>query len=267
MPDAIIHASIRLLIETKIHQNAISTPDHLVQIKAHLTKLHSGREATKRLLVITPDDVRPTILDSLTSKKDKRALVWSSFARLDQAIDEMLGEDTEVTSERESFLLRQLQMMLEDEYLLASSNDVVVVSARDAWPEYNQIHAYVCQPKRQFQQVSRVAFYTKGQIYPLVPKILEKHDDVLLVRGQHPGKLGQLVDRLIKEKRREEGGRNKVLLLSAPDSPDTLHLPGPIMNNSMSQTGKPIAFTMGQRYVYSERLKTAKTTQDLVSKS
>lgn len=256
VPDAIIHASIRLLLETKIERASIAVP----QIKRHLERLDAANEAAKVLLVITPDEVRPEVFETL---RDER-VVWSSFAALDQAIDEMLDDKYEVTSEREAFLLREFQNMLAAEGVLASDNDVVVVAARDAWPEYNQIHAYVCQPNRPFQQVSRVAFYSKGQIYPRVPRILERHDDVVMVAGEYPGMLGELVERLIKEQRREEGGRYKILMLSAPDSPETLRLPGPVLNNLKSKSGKPTAFTMGQRYVASERLLVAKTTSDLV---
>jgi hypothetical protein len=128
----------------------------------------------------------------------------------------MLDDKYEVISEREAFLLRELQNMLAAEEILGSENDVVVVAARFAWPEYNQIHAYVCQANRPFQQVSRVAFYSKGQIHPLVPKILESYDDVVMVAGEYPGTLGALVERLIREQRREEGGRYKILMLSGP---------------------------------------------------
>lgn len=255
VPDAMIQASIRLLIETKTERNSLN----LAQLKAHLNRLNETNESSRLLLVLTPDDERPKTLDLL---EDER-LVWSSFAALDQAIDEMLADKKEVISEREAFLLRELQNMLTAEHLLTSEKDVVVVAARDAWPEYNQIHAYVCQPNRSFQQVKRIAFYSKGQIYPLVPKILESHDDVPLFPGQHSGGLGQLVDRLIGEGRRDEGGRNKVLILSEPDSSDTLHLPDPIPNDLKSKSGKPAAFTMGQRYVSSEQLMKAKTTSDL----
>lgn len=54
-----------------------------------------------------------------------------------------------------------------------------------------------------------------------------------------------------------------MLLLSVPDSTDTLHLSGPVPNDMKSKTGKPTAFTMGQRYVASERLMVAKVTSDL----
>ncbi len=211
------------------------------------------------LLVLTPDDSRPAVLDELNDNR----IAWSSFALLDQAIDELLDDSKEVVSEREAFLLRELQAMLEAEGLLANPNDTVVVAARSAWQEYNDIHAYVCQPNRSFQQVSRVGFYSKGVIYPLVPKIVEIHEDVEMQRDAYARNLGELVNRLIDENRREEGRRHKVILLSSPDSPDTLKLPQPIPNDKRSKTGKPTAFTMGQRYVSSEALLEAQTTSNL----
>ena len=123
---------------------------NLPQIERHLSRLDEASETTTLLLALTPDDVRPAILDDLNDDR----VVWTSFALLDQAIDELLEDPKEVVSEREAFLLRELQSMLEAEGLLANPNDVVVVAARSAWDEYNEIHAYVCQPKRSFQQVS-----------------------------------------------------------------------------------------------------------------
>jgi len=175
----------------------------------------------------------------------------------------MLGDHHEVVSEREAFLLRELQSMCEAENLLASPNEVVIVAARSAWPEYNDFHAYVCQPNRPFQQVSRLGFYSKGVIYPLVPKILEVHDDVPMAVRKFKGTLGQLVDCLVSGSLRKEDERFKVILLSSPDSPNTLKLAAPIPNNQRSKSGKPTAFTMGQRYVSSQQLVAAKLTSDL----
>jgi hypothetical protein len=256
VPDAVIHSSVRLFVETKLNRNAVDRE----QIVRHLKRLDSATEAVRTLLVLTPDGSRPGVLDTFTDDR----LAWASFTALDQAIDEMLGDKYEVVSEREAFLLRELQNMLDAEGLLASEFDVVVVAARHAWPEYNQIAAYVCQPERSFKQVSRIAFYSKGQVYPLVPKILEAHERVTMVKGQYEGQLGALVDRLIREQRREEGGQFKVVILSAPDSPETIRLPAPIPNDLTSKAGKPTAFTMGQRYVSSEKLLSAKATSHLV---
>lgn len=255
VPDAIIQSSCRILIETKTVRNAIGLP----QLQGHLKRLDEGSEVTKLLLVLTPDDARPTILDSL---QDRR-VAWTSFSTIDQAIDEMLDDKYEVVSEREAFLLRQLQNMLLAEGLLESPNDVVVVAARNAWPEYNELHAYICQPERPFQQVSRLGFYSKGTVYPLVPKILSVHDNVVMHKDKYDGELGALVNRLLDEKLRAVGNQFKVMLLSSPESPDTLKLTEPIPNNQKSKTGKGTAFTMGQRYVSSKALLAAKTTSDL----
>ncbi len=255
VPDAIIQSSIRLLVETKTERNTVDRP----QIERHLARLDAADEATATLLVLTPDGARPAVFDELNDTR----VAWTSFAFLDQAIDELLDDNKEVVSEREAFLLRELQAMLEAEGLLANPNDVVVVAARSAWQEYNDIHAYVCQPNRSFQHVTRLGFYSKGVIYPLVPLILESHEDVEMQQDAYDGELGRLVNRLIVEGRREKGHRFKVMLLSAPDSDETLTLAKPIPNDKKSKTGKPTAFTMGQRYVSSDALLEAKTTADL----
>lgn len=255
VPDAIIQSSIRILLETKTVRDSVVP----AQIKRHLQRLDQSTETTLILLVLTPDDNRPSALDKMNDSR----IVWASFALLDQAIDEILNDKYEVVSEREAFLLRELQNMLAAEGLLASANDVVVVAARNAWPEYNELHAYVCQPNRPFQQVTRLGFYSKGVIYPLVPKIIATFDEVEMARNRYEGELGTLVHRLLDGGYRPEGDFFKVLLLSAPDSPDTLKLVAPIPNDKRSKTGKPTAFTMGQRYVSSEALGTAKTTSDL----
>lgn len=255
VPDAIIQSSIRLLIETKTERNSVNIP----QIARHIGRLDEAAEAAVLLLVLTPDEARPTVLDEL----DDERVAWTSFALLDQAIDELLEDSKEVVSEREAFLLRELQAMLEAEGLLANPNDVVVVAARSAWQEYNDTHAYICQPNRSFQQVSRIGFYSRGVIFPLVPKILEAHNDVVMEHETHAGNLGILVNRLLDEGRRDIGGRFKVFLLSAPDSPETMKLEKPIPNDKKSKTGKGTAFTMGQRYVSSEALRKANATTDL----
>jgi len=255
VPDALIQSSIRLFVETKTVRNAVGVP----QLRLHLKRLDNAPESDGTLLVLTPDDVRPAALDKLN---DSRA-VWASFATLDQAIDEILDDKYEVVSEREAFLLRELQTMLAEEGLLANANDVVIVAARSAWPEYQELHAYVCQQNRPFRQVARLGFYSRGVINPLVPKIVGIFDDVEMRPGLHEGELGKLVDHLVETGKRPEGAMFKVLLLSAPESPDTIHLDRPIPNDKRSQSGKPTAFTMGQRYVPSEVLRTARTTSDL----
>ncbi len=61
VPDAIIQSSIKLLIETKTVRGTVKLP----QIQRHLERLKQTTEATALLLVLTPDDVRPKVLEKL----------------------------------------------------------------------------------------------------------------------------------------------------------------------------------------------------------
>jgi hypothetical protein len=257
VPDALILSSCRLLVETKIKKNTVRAD----QLKRHLQQLDRGTEATQNLLVLTPDKMTPNAVSEIDDKR----LVWSSFSALDQAIEELLGDDQEVVSEREAFLLRELQAMLLEERLIGSVNDVVVVPARIAWSEYNRYHAYVCQANRSFRLVERVAFYSEGQIQPKVPRIIETLPSVLFERGKHSGWLGKLVNAMIKDVTRKwEGNSYMVVRLSAPDDPETVTLDQAVINDIESSSGRTAAFTQNQRYVSLDSLKKAKVTSELV---
>ena len=159
----------------------------------------------------------------------------------------------------------RLETRSSDENLIAGAdNDVVVVPAHNAWPEYQQYHAYICQADRPFRPVKRIAFYSDGQIYPLVPTILKTYEHVEFSEKLE-GRLGELVDLLRAARKRKEGTAHKIVLLSPPDSTDTLKLDHSIPNDCTSKAGKTTAFVQNQRYVSSKRLKTAKTTSDLVA--
>lgn len=260
VPDAIIQSSCRILIETKIKRNAIKS-NKLGQIERHLDKLYMATESVRLLIILTPDDACPLALGSLQSDR----LVWVSFSALDQAIEGMLEDRREVFAEREVFLLRELQNMLAVENLLASDKDVVIVPARHAWPEYQQYHAYVCQADRKFRQTKRMAFYCHGEIQQRIPQIVEPyHPHIRFVHGEHKGRLGELIDVLLNDGVKKEGEIHGVFILSPTDAPETLNLEHPIKNDLTSIDGKPIAFTQNQRYVSSDRMKTAKTTSQLV---
>ena len=259
VPDAEIISSCRLLIETKIKHNAVRT----TQLQRHLERLSVGSERTQALLVLTPDSTQPAQIDEVNDKR----VVWASFASLDQAINELLEDNKDVISEREAFLLRELQIMLDDEGLIRSEKDVVVIPAKHAWPEYLEFSAYACQPNRPFRCVQYLAFYHKNQIYDKVPKILESLESVVMEKGL-PGKLGKLVDRMLESlpgiPQREEGKAYKILLLSRPDAPETISLPNPVVNDLKSESGVPTAFTQNQRYVELTALKKARHTSELI---
>ncbi|MGE0820741.1 MAG: hypothetical protein AB7G75_04570 [Candidatus Binatia bacterium] len=257
VPDAEIVSSCRLLVETKIERDAVRAD----QLTRHLQRLDHSKEAMQGLLVITPDATRPAVI----SENFDPRLFWAPFAALDQAIDELLGDKTEVVAEREAFLLRELQTMLWDEKLVGALRDTVVVAARNAWPEYQRYHAYICQPGRTFQPVQYLAFYAESQIYPVVARILEVNDNIRFEHGRYTGRIGQLIEQILRREQREEGTVCKIFLLSPPDDADTIHLDGPILNNLCSASGRPSAFTQGQRYVRLADLMKAKNTAELIS--
>jgi hypothetical protein len=254
VPDCVIAGRFQIVVETKIRRNTVN----LEQLRRHLKRLE-GKLPSEYLLVLTPDDEQPSEIEKLGDDR----VVWSSFASLDQAIGELLDDKKETISEREAFLLRHLQLMLEQENLLRSAYDVVVIPARFAWSEYNRIKAYVCQPDRFIQPVKYVAFYSSGQIRELVPKIIEMSKTVQFLRNAYPGRLGEIVNMFLDTKRVEEGERLQVFILSGPDDPETEHLSNPIQNDSQSQSGRVTAYTQNQRYVTLARLKKAKKTSDL----
>ena len=147
-------------------------------------------------------------------------------------------------------------------------NDIVVVPAQHAWPEYLRCHAYICQPGRSFKTVPHIAFYAEGEIKPVVPEICEVFEHIELASGAHGGSLGKLVDALLDDPAslKETGVAYKIMLLSSPEDSATLKLDKPIVNDLRSTTGRLIAFTRNQRYVSWQELRTANTTADLIRK-
>lgn len=254
VPDASISSNCRILIETKIKRDTVNVD----QLKCHIKRLND--KENQFLLVLTPDESRPSIIDKLNDKR----IVWASFASLDQAIEELLSDNQEIISEREAFLLRHLQIMLTEKKLIRSENNVVVIPARKAWFEYLETNAYVCQAERVFQPVKYLAFYESGQIHEIVPEILETFDSIVFERGRHKGKLGEVVDIFIESYQREEGERYKLILLSAPNDPKTQNLSVPIVNDLRSESGRISAFTQNQRYVSLDRLKKSRTTSEII---
>lgn len=255
VPDAEIGSNFRVLIETKIKPNTVRK----AQLARHVQRFKEGREQTQRLLVLTPDGEPPRVIEEMNDPR----VGWASFAALDQAIEELLTDKDEVVSEREAFLLRELQHMLDKDGLIRSSEDTLVIPGRHAWPEYEEFHAYVCQPRRSFRQVSHIAFYTKNQIRELVPEILESHEYVKMTRGAHSGRLAELIEYLLDHEHRTEDEAHKVVFLTPPEDSRTVRLDKRVENDLKSDSGRTIAFVQNQRYVRLVELKKAQKTSDL----
>ena len=271
VPDAQIRSNVHYLFEVKVKPGAVNA----AQLRGHLKHFSGGAEVDERLFVLTPDGGEPPAI----AKIDDARVVWASFRLLDQAITEVVDNAEELVGERSEFLLRELRALLDAEGLL-DVNDVVVVAAKDAYPEYvdDGYAAYVCQPGRYFRPgVQRLGFYTQGQVKPQLPRIRAVFDNVVFtepasdaaalatgVAGDTPetrDELRGLIERMVGDYARPEGPEHKVLLLEPED--EALHLDAPIENDTVAASGRPWAWTLGQRYTSLEALRGAGTTSEL----
>ena len=149
--------------------------------------------------------------------------------------------------ERVSTLLRERPASRRD------AADTVVVAARDAWPLYREIGAYVCQPGRAFRPVGHLAFYTDREIKPEVASVRRRVDNVEWSEAEadrltasdeaDEQRLGEIMS--VSRARGWLRGRYQVFFLTRPGEPGHLSPRGPIPNPGK---GKGSAFTQRQRY-------------------
>ncbi len=248
VPDARISARFAYWFEVKTARNALGSR----QLAEHLANL-GDEDGAERLFVITPDAEQP---DAIAALNDPR-VVWFNFRSLHDAAEAAVGDPAGTASEQARFLLRELQALLVQDGLV-DSDDVVVVAARFAYPEYLKRSVYVCQPERAFRDgLTHMGFYANGAIQPHVPRIRYREDLVTFTRQEAAARqagsdtdrlVGEAIEMLLADGPREEGKQYQVFLLAGPEDPDTVHLARPIANDTVAESGRPWAWTMGQRY-------------------
>lgn len=251
-PDAEISANFTLLFETKVVPNRIG----ISQLRKHAAL---AKERNAILVYLTPDQSRPEILNG-------HGVVWKSFQDLHNLISELIQEPTLILSERDQFLLRNLQDLFSESNLLPRVNEVVVVAASAAWPTYQKHGVYVCQAERSFRDVSLLAFYADGKIQKPIAKIADRYDNFdfsdknLTTNPVLNSKLsGWLVDNLWAQ----NGALLQVFDLSTINCEDTIMLKSAVVNDLRNSDGRGYAYTQGQRYVALSDLQAAQTTSDL----
>ncbi|SFA83298.1 hypothetical protein SAMN05216266_101715 [Amycolatopsis marina] len=143
--------------------------------------------------------------------------------------------------------------------------DTVVVAARDAWPQYEQCRAYVCQAGRAFRSVDRMAFYAGREIKLDLPAVLHRRDNVEWTseEAERLRTSGDRYDRKIAEvidKAPRVDGRCQVFLLTGPGHPKHRQLSACLPHDVF---GRGSAFVQRQRYVSLHSLEVATTTAEL----
>ena len=254
-------------IETKTKPNELRSD----QIERHLKSVVEG----EKLLVLTPDNDRPGILDQLNCRRDQ--VVWSNFDTLAEAIETILSDVEDPPTEREAFLLRELIWMLQGDGLLSAGPTVAIVAASSGWPMYQAVPAYRCAltlPLRSADQIDYMGFYAQGEIKRIVPKVLGMIDQINLTDEAQVSSLeGHEKDLARDLLQRIDGkpetmalfeGDFKVVFLSESEDSETVKLKEPIPNDKRSGNGKTVAFTFGKpRYVSLDALVRARSTTDL----
>ncbi len=288
IPDGAIQASFAYWIETKVVPGTVDKD----QLERHLQALaQHPNAAKKKLIVISPDSSQPQVVTDLNDKQ----VVWTNFNALTNAISEVLSlnenwltNNFSLASEQEKVLLRELVQMFLAEGLLGSdrSDSVLIIPARQAIYDYIEYSAYLCQPNRSFQNVEYLGFYHSGAIDRRIAKLLappiesvllteEGVQNLIDINDQNKINKGNkiiseesimmLQDLVTKLEPLRYNDTMKVFFLSSPDAPETIQLKQDIQNDLKSYSGRPSAFTMGQRYVSLASLKkNPKTTTELL---
>ena len=262
VPDAQISARFSWWFETNTDIDADAREGHSrAQLRKHSMVL---RDPDTLLFVITPDPVRPAWfekLDGLADEAFRDRILWFSFRDLAEAIDKLIADPARVVGEQTRFLLAELVALYEADGLL-SADDTVVVAARAAWPEYQLLSAYVCQPNRSFRAgLKYFGFYAEGAIQPLIPHIRKHYTAVLFTRDEASARrasgeaeLASLIEYLLDQESRTDGEAYDVLLLTGTDDPRTVRLEAPIANDTVTESGKPWGWTLSQRYTRLDKL-------------
>jgi hypothetical protein len=119
-----------------------------------------------------------------------------------------------------------------------------------------------------------MGFYAEAAIQSHVPRILRRADPVpFTVEEIERRRAGDVLDQrvagaieaLLSTGARQEGSEYGVFVLSEPEASETVRLEAPIGNDTTAASGRPWAWTMGQRYVSLSRLTRSgnKLTSDL----
>jgi hypothetical protein len=288
IPDGAIQASFAYWIETKVVPGTVDKD----QLQRHLQALEQHPNASKKkLIVLSPDALQPQVVTDLADKH----VVWTNFNTLTNAISEVLSlnenwltNNFSLASEQEKVLLRELVQMFLSEGLLGSdrSDSVLIIPARYAIYDYLKYSAYLCQPNRSFQNVEYLGFYHGGAIDRRITKLLappiesvllteEGVQNLIDINDQNKNNKGNkiiseesitmLQNLVTKLEPLRYNDTMKVFFLSSPDAPETIQLKQDIQNDLKSYSGRPSAFTMGQRYVSLASLKkNPKTTTELL---
>ena len=139
-----------------------------------------------------------------------------------------------------------------------------MVTAGFAWPRYNDRSIYGDIRRPNWKPSAHLAFYTQGEIKPIVPRIkstvsplnIMNQEEVKALENYQKKVVRELIDNAVKNE--DFNHSLRMLFLTGPEDNDTVRLEGgPIVNDKTSdKTGKRVPLMYGGvRYVTLESLK------------
>ena len=267
VPDGRIAANFEYLIETKITTNKVNEN----QIERHCQGEWPDH---KRLILLTPHLDDPT--KTFEKEELKSKVTWANFDKVVETIDEIL-KDPLLLQDREVFLMDQLKDFITKMGLLKEDNtdQVLIIPAKRAWPNYEKFGIYRCQVGRYFKPSGYLGFYYDKAIQTTLPRILAYVDDFNMVtddiENAHILPLNDATKEEVKKRLAEVRARlngawkdnQKFIVLADKGDSRNRELPKEIENKKLSKAGKPTAFVQKQTYVSINTLRKAKDTSDL----
>jgi hypothetical protein len=109
--------------------------------------------------------------------------------------------------------------------------------------------------------LTHLGFYADGAIQPMIASIRAHFPSVSFTieeaarrRADGQAELADLIEDPLGQGTRAAGESYGVLLLSTPDSPGTVHLSHPVINDILTENGRAWGWTLSQRYTSLSRL-------------
>lgn len=235
-PDGELKANYHLLIESKI-KKWTSSSHNLAQLRNHV---NLSRTEGASLLYITADDNKPTDIAKYPE------VFWTNWQ---EVVLRLKNFKSDFNNDVMSFLASQFEMLIDNIVFskhdgMSKANRVIIVGGHSAEGIAYQYHFYSCQPDRTFRDASYIAFYHQKRII-YVFKIKTKLDVSSLeqVRGKIP---------------------MNYIFTDEDKKPHTFFELEPaetLVNKIVHEQAGP--FVQRQRYTSIEKLRKAKTTDDL----
>lgn len=218
--------------------------------------------------MLTPDRSEPQLVRQLADPR----VTWFAFRDLGDAIDDVLADRYVEVPDLQRYLLRELLALFDRDGLLSAIDTVVVPVNAASYQLYREHSVYLCQPGRSIsEQAQYIAFYGDGEIKPEVARILHRQDEVVfeseiaahVTGGSCFGQTDPIYEKVLELIEAGDVAEDTVLqmfVLSGPDDDKTIRLPRAIHGDAASSTGRHVAWTRNQRYVYSDDLRTGPQT-------